>query len=186
MFVKQLPALGISLALIFILAACNSISTLPAATAAQSAQTPATALPSATEPQSMVAITPTSDSGMAATTRVLWTVKQYILGANATVDENTAKSYLFKPLDIGPDYITFDGNTCQNVTFNKQTVATDQFLTDSLKTTQQTLGIDFAQIEVDQTNCTLPGFAEFMRLPDRRLIVSIDGVFYFFAPKVNQ
>jgi hypothetical protein len=142
-------------------------------------------LSTATEPQQMIAITPTVDNGgfeAGSSTRVLWRINQYVMGPAASVDEETAKTYIFKPLDISSDKIVFDGKTCQNVTFKKETVITDSFLADNWKTTQKDLGIAFPTIEVFKTSCDLPGFAEYIRLSDSRLIVSIDGVFYIFEP----
>ena len=36
-----------------------------------------------------------------------------------------------------------------------------------------------------KTSCDLPGFAEYLRLKDRRLIIQVNGVFFYFTPVVD-
>ncbi len=190
MLAKQLPILLISLILMVTLASCSTQQNSSSTTISAATNTDiATPLP--TTPAQMMAITPTSASGTdtagtGVSMRVLWTINGYVMGPVSAVDEATAKTYLFKPLDIEADKIVFNGQTCQNVTFTSETVTTDSYLADTWKTTQKALNIDFSNIQVFKTNCDLPGFKEYMRLGDRRLIVPIDGVFYFFEPRVNK
>ena len=126
----------------------------------------------------------TLDAGV--TMRVLWTISGYVLGPGSTVDEQAAQAMIFKPLDINDTTITFDGQTCQNVTFRDETINAADYLANVWKVTPQSLGIDVQELQVFKTNCSLPGFQEYMRLADGRLIVPIDGVFYIFEPAVNR
>jgi hypothetical protein len=114
--------------------------------------------------------------------RALWTVSGYIIGKNSSMDEASAQALLFKPLDITDTEIIFDGQSCQGVTFQRTTVSAANYLAGTWQTTLTELGIDVAELQVIKTNCSLPGFQEYMRLGDRRLIVPIKGVFFFFAP----
>ncbi len=117
--------------------------------------------------------------------RVLWTVSEYRLGTNAVWGNEEARKLLFKPLDIDANSITFDGKTCRNVIFKKETVKAKEYLDNLFHTTPQTLGIEDETVEVIKTDCNLPGFAEYLRLRDRRLVIHINGVFFYLEPAVN-
>jgi hypothetical protein len=125
----------------------------------------------------------TLDSGT--TMRVLWTISGYTIGKGATWGEQEAKAFLFKPLDINDTEIIFDGQACQGVSFQEETVNATEYLSSVWQVTPQTLGIDVQELQVFKTNCSLPGFQEYMRLDDGRLIVPIHGVFFFFEPARN-
>jgi len=117
--------------------------------------------------------------------RVLWRINEYRLGGSALWGEEEAHTLLFKPLDITASTITFDGKTCGNVVFNKDKVNTKEYLDRTFHSTPQALGIEGETVELVKTNCLLPGFSEYMRLKDRRIVIHINGVFFFFAPEVN-
>ena len=116
--------------------------------------------------------------------RVLWTVSGYVVGKASAMDEQGAKALLFKPLDIRENEIIFDNKACRGVIFQRETVNTAQYLDAVWQVTPQTLGIEGQKIEVIKTNCDIPGFQEYMRLSDGRLIVPIKGVFFFFEQAV--
>ena len=117
--------------------------------------------------------------------RVLWTVSGYKVGEGAVWGEEEVRKLLFKPLDIDATTITFDGKTCRDVVFKKETVNTKEYLNRVYQTTPEILGIQEEVVEVVKTNCDLPGFAEYMRLRDRRLIIHLNGIFLYFKPAVN-
>jgi hypothetical protein len=52
--------------------------------------------------------------------RILWTVSAYRLGTNAVWGDEEARKLLFKPLDMDANSITFDGQKCLNVIFQKK------------------------------------------------------------------
>jgi hypothetical protein len=153
------------------------------------AQGGATIKEQTTEPQSAVLknegppLPPTTGAGVSM--RVLWTVSEYRLGTNAVWGNEEARKLLFQPLDIDVNYITFNGKTCRNVTFKKEQVKAKKYLAHAYKTTPKALGIEDETIEVIKTNCSLPGFAEYLRLKDRRLVIQINGVFFYLEPAVN-
>ncbi|MHB8807238.1 MAG: hypothetical protein ACYC59_06620 [Anaerolineaceae bacterium] len=124
-----------------------------------------------------------STSGV--TTRVLWTISNYVLGKDFTGSENAAKELLFKPLDINDTQIIFDGQVCDHVTFEKNMVNSSDYLTSNWEETPQSLGIEFEDLQVIKTNCKLLGFQEYMRLGNGQLVVPYNGVFFFFQPTVN-
>ncbi|MFH0994521.1 MAG: hypothetical protein V1844_03370 [Pseudomonadota bacterium] len=126
---------------------------------------------------------PTMGSGISM--RVLWTVSEYRLVANAEWGNEEARKLLFKPLDITATTITFDGKKCSEVTFKKETVTTKEYMDKLFHITPQFLGIADETIEVVKTDCNLPGFAEYLRLKDRRLVIHINGVFFFLEPFVS-
>ena len=120
------------------------------------------------------------------TMRVLWTVSGYIIGKAATWGEGEAKALLFKGLDINETQIIFDGQACSGVSFQSEKVNAADYLAGTWQTTIEELGIKDEQVQVVRTNCDLPGFNEYLRLSDRRLIVPINGVFFFFEPNLMQ
>jgi hypothetical protein len=117
--------------------------------------------------------------------RVLWTISEYKVSEGAVWGEEEARKMLFKPLDIDVTQITFDGKTCCDVIFQREEVDAKKYLDHAYRTTPQALGIEEDAVEVVRTNCDLPGFAEYMRLKDRRLIIYLNGVFFYFKPAVN-
>ncbi|MEK6673372.1 MAG: hypothetical protein AABY42_07860 [Nitrospirota bacterium] len=119
--------------------------------------------------------------------RVLWMISEYKVAESAVWGEEEARRMLFKPLDIDTEKarITFDGRTCRDVIFKKETVNAKEYLERVYRSTSRAAGIDDEKIEAIKTNCDLPGFAEYMRLKDKRLVIQINGVFFFFEPVVN-
>jgi hypothetical protein len=107
------------------------------------------------------------------------------VGESAVWGEKEARTLLFKPLDIDATTITFNGKTCGDVIFEKEMVNAREYLDHVYHTTPQAIGIEQEVMEVVKTNCNLPGFAEYMRLKDRRLIIHLNGVFFYFDPAVN-
>ena len=126
-----------------------------------------------------------SDADRGTTMRVLWTVSAYHIGKNAAWGKTEAHNMLFKPLDINTSTITFDGQTCRDVTFETEIVDAAKYLAEKYQTTPQTLGFEEKTLKVIKTSCCLPGFSEYMRLRDRRLIVPISGALFVFEPAVN-
>jgi hypothetical protein len=117
--------------------------------------------------------------------RVLWTVSEYRIGGRAVWGKEEASALLFKPLDIDADSITFDGKTCRDVIFNREMVPAKEYLGRAFHTTPQAIGIPEEVVALVKTNCDLPGFSEYLHLRDRRIVICINGVFFFFAPAVN-
>jgi len=117
--------------------------------------------------------------------RVLWTVGAYRLTPNSAWGDEEARKMLFKPLDITPSSITFDGRSCQDVAFYQQEVDAGSYLMGKFQISQQSLKITDKTFTVITTDCSLDGFSEYIRLTDRRLLVSFQGVLFFFNPKVN-
>lgn len=117
--------------------------------------------------------------------RVLWTVSDYKMGPNPVWGEKEASAMIFKPLDITETAIIFDGQTCGNITFKKETLPTKEYLASVFQTTPQALGIAEETVDVIKTNCSLPGFDHYLRLKDRRLVIYLNGIFFYLKPKVN-
>jgi len=114
--------------------------------------------------------------------RPLWAISGYFVGKNATWGEQEAKGLLFKSLDISKDSITFDGQVCKGVRFQKEMVGTINYLRNVWQVTSQELGIEDREIQVVSTNCKIAGFQEYLCLSDNRLLVPINGVFFYFEP----
>jgi hypothetical protein len=118
--------------------------------------------------------------------RPLWTISGYFIGQNSTWGEPEAKGLLFKSLDISRDSITFDGQVCKGVQFQKEMVAASDYLRKVWQVTSKDLGIEEREIQLVRTNCTITGFQEYLRLSDNRLLVSIKGVFFKFEPQLAR
>jgi hypothetical protein len=116
---------------------------------------------------------------------VLWTVLAYKRTDSATWTEDEAKAMLFKPLDIDKTSITFDRKKCSNVSFERKEVNASEYLERLYKVTPQWLGIADDVLKVVITNCDIPGFAEYMHLKDRRLVIFLNGTFFFLKPNVT-
>lgn len=117
--------------------------------------------------------------------RVLWTINRYVILDKSKVSETEAQAFIFKPLDISEDSITFDGNTCSNVTFIEHDVNAKDYLLSNFHTEPQDIGIDDSSFKLVRTSCDLPGFSEYFRLHNRKIVVIRNGVFLFFSPRVN-
>jgi hypothetical protein len=189
--IKKLFALIACMTIISVLTACASPAGSPTPAAGSDALSGSSEDgPAATNGSGVVStvapadVVTLDDSGVSM--RVLWTISGYVLGKGFTGDENAVKALLFKPLDINDTQIIFDGQVCKEVTFQKTTVNSSDYLSSAWQVTQKTLGIDFQELQVIKTNCSLSGFQEYMRLGDGRLIVPFNGVFYFFEPAVNK
>lgn len=117
--------------------------------------------------------------------RALWSVSRYVMCKRSTVSEQQARSYLFKALDLTPSEITFDGRSCRGVHFRRESVAAASYLRQAWQVTPEELGIEEREVELVKTDCTLPGFQEYLRLRDNRLVIEIDGIVLFFQPVVT-
>lgn len=114
--------------------------------------------------------------------RVLWTVTDYVRGPNAMLDDEQARSLIFSPLDMTEDSISFAGRVCKSITFSRKTARLSDYLSAAHGIAPQDLNLENQSVQVIQTTCDLPGFSEFLKLEDRRLLVSINGIFYFLEP----
>ena len=117
--------------------------------------------------------------------RILWTVAGYKTHLEGEWGENEAREMLFKPLDVTPSSITFSGQTCREITFSRESADAASYLSQRWSIAPQTLEISTKTVTVIKTDCRIPGFSEYIQLPDRRLIIQIKGVFFFLEPFVN-
>jgi hypothetical protein len=117
--------------------------------------------------------------------RVLWTVSGHVRGPNARVDDEQARSLIFSPMDMTDESISFAGQVCKPITFSRKTLALRDYLWARHGIAPQHLNLEDQSAQVIKTTCELPGFGEFLRLEDSRLIVSINGIFYFLDPVVS-
>lgn len=117
--------------------------------------------------------------------RVLWTVSSYHKTKNATSGDSEARKLLFQPLDITPSSISFNGQTCVDISCSSKFLDTKDYFHKHFAISPLLIDYNNNQIEVIQTTCTIPGFSEYIRLHDRRLVVAIDGIIFIFSPNVN-
>ncbi len=117
--------------------------------------------------------------------RVLWTVSKYIRGPAATWSHDQAQSLVFSPLDIDDSSITFAGRRCLNVVFEREEIQLEEYLAATYGLTPAALELTAGPAQVFRSTCDIPGFAEYLRLPDRRLMIQIEGVFFLLEAAVN-
>lgn len=128
---------------------------------------------------------PSEKSGQGVSLRVLWTVSSYHRLSTATMHEDDARAMLFKPLDISATAITFAGQTCRDVVSTSESIDAENYLRKRFQVTPQALGLEEKMLTVVRTTCRIPGFGEYVRLRDRRLLVPMQGVLFVFSPVVN-
>ena len=140
---------------------------------------------SAGEKMTGPSVSPAEQTGQGTSMRVLWTVSSYHITENATWGEAEARAMLFKPLDISATTITFAGQACRDVEFASETVNAEKYLRERFQVTPQSLGLEEQTMQVVRTTCPLPGFGEYVHLPDKRLLVFMHGVLFVLNPRVN-
>jgi len=131
------------------------------------------------------ALSDSSASSQPTSIRVLWKVTEYKPGPSSTMKKESADALLFSPLDIDESRITFAGKSCTDVVFQKERLPLGNYLKRVHAASPEAVGLSDQEVEVVKTNCTIPGFGEYFRLPDRRLVIVIDGTFFFLEPAVN-
>lgn len=119
------------------------------------------------------------------TLRVLWTVSKYKILDESRISEQEARALLAKPLDMSETSITFDGNTCSNISFQKDEVDSVDYLLSHFNISPQEIGIKEPMLQVVRTSCNIPGFSEYIRLPGRQLVIFRNGLILFFSPRIN-
>lgn len=148
----------------------------------QTLQARSLAYPNPSETVLTPGVPPIVPSGRVDTIGASWTASSYVLESGTTVTDAQAQALLDKPLQITTTALTFDGQTCQSLNLQSETVRTADFVPASWRTSGEVLGIDDEEILVLRTNCSVPGFGEYVRLQDDRLVVKMPGVFVFFTP----
>jgi hypothetical protein len=118
--------------------------------------------------------------------RVLWVVLDYKRLPDAAWSEEQARSMLFKPLDMGESSITFDGRTCDGLTFESEEIDLAEYVSKLHPEAPALLKVEGQRAILVRTQCDIPGFAEFVRLEDRQLLIHNGGVFFFLKPNVTR
>lgn len=119
------------------------------------------------------------------TLRVGWTVSEVRIFDRTKATEQEAAALLSRSLDIDETSITFDGKSCKNVSFEPQEVDAQNYLASRYGVAARDFGIESAMVQRVRTTCQLPGFAEYLRVPDRRIMVFRDGIALIFSPWIN-
>jgi hypothetical protein len=116
--------------------------------------------------------------------QALWRVEGYIQGPDATMPPAEILAYQGRQLDMDDTSITFAGKTCTGITFNRHRTDTPTYFSEKLHIHQDDISYPSPTIGVIRTNCALEGFAEFIRLDDRRLLVTVQGVIFILMPNI--
>lgn len=117
--------------------------------------------------------------------RVLWNVSGYKHRPNDNRQKEEADAMIFKTLDMDDNSITFAGKNCKDVVFKRELQQLGSYLMHKYALTPQSIDLVNEEVQVIKTNCLLPGFSEYLRLPDGRLVIVIDGIFFFLEPVRN-
>lgn len=119
------------------------------------------------------------------TLRVTWVVGDYRILDRAQVSDEEGVALLSRPLHIDQNSISFDGKRCEKVTFQRQQVDLPEYLRSGFAISPQDLGVTASKAQLVRTSCDLPGFSEYLHLPDRKILVFRTGVCLVFSPWVN-
>jgi hypothetical protein len=125
-------------------------------------------------------------SGKGEEIRVLWQVSGFVPGPQAAMGRAEAEAMRGRPLDIGKDRIVFGRQACRGVSFKSTKERLRDYLERVYKVTPRELGVADEVITVIKTNCSLPGFQEYVRLGDRKLVICVKGVFFFLEPEISR
>jgi hypothetical protein len=111
----------------------------------------------------------------------LWMSSGNIPGPVSAMSAADIDATMQKSADIYKDKIDFNGQSCpvSGYTITSQDAAT--YFQNMYQATLQQLGLSYQNVEVIKTNCSIPGFGEFVRTPENTLLVNIDGVFFVFG-----
>ncbi|MBM9605780.1 hypothetical protein [Desulfopila inferna] len=126
-----------------------------------------------------------SADGGGVTTRALWHVTGFIHGPDAKMTNDEILSYQGRPLNIDDTSLTFGGTTCSPITITRSQADTASYFSKKLFIHQDDVEYTSPTVGVIKTNCDIEGFEEFVRLNDRRLLVSVQGVVFILEPNVN-
>jgi hypothetical protein len=118
--------------------------------------------------------------------RILWTVSGFYVGEHASMTEDAARTFLFKPLDIDETRIIFDDQQCNDVEFTRKAVDLQIYLEDNWHIPPQKLTVGDKTATIVSTNCDIPLFREFIQLNNGNLIGRLNGAFLFFEPNIEK
>jgi hypothetical protein len=114
--------------------------------------------------------------------RVLWIVAGYKRGTDDSWEKKDVDAMIFQTLDMDENSIRFAGKNCTDVVFKRQRQQLGPYLKRKYGITPQFIDLMDEEVDVVKTSCSLPGFSEYLRLSDSRLIVYIEGVFFILEP----
>ncbi len=174
----------ILISLVFTLTACNGtpIEEQPGSVVEITEVTPVDNSGLATAPAPAIILPQDESAGI----RILWRVSDYILGKDFSGKEKDLEAWRAQGLDMNDTEIIFNKQVCKGVVFTKEQANAADYLSTRWHESPDSLGIDGIGIEVIKTNCSLFGFAEYLRLDDSRLVVPYSGAWFIFEPNVNK
>lgn len=156
-------------------------------------QTPAIYYTDTSAPPTQTSIPPTSAAftstpeiqvqinGSAAATMGLegtWQITAFASSSTSALGDTNAQAYLGKQAVITSDSISFDGQTCANVSVQRHTVSLAGFLGLEYATLAAKLGLIQDQIDLIDTTCTVTGFQSFVQADPNTLVININGTFF--------
>ena len=113
-----------------------------------------------------------------------WKLTDYLILPNARWNKSDANKLLFKEAFINKNSISFNGKTCKGVNFKRSSVSLNQYLSTKYHISAEALNLTEQQASMISTNCNLSGFNNYLRLNDRRVLIFINGVAFFFVAAV--
>ena len=107
-----------------------------------------------------------------------WQITSFASNSSSVLGDTDAQAYLGKQAVITSDSISFDGQTCANVSIQRHTIDPATYLGLDAATLAAKLGLTQSQIDLIDTTCTLTGFQSFVQADPNTLVINVSGTFF--------
>ena len=114
-----------------------------------------------------------------------WIIEDYKFGSISSMDEETAESYIGKEVLFHQKLVAIGDDYCLDPSFKIKNVNTSDYLIYQYKTNPEFLNIEQDEIQIVSVVSKEQFFNEFIKESEERVIVNIDGVF-FYLNKVSE
>lgn len=117
--------------------------------------------------------------------RPMWIIRDYKLTPHSQWEAKDAQQWLFKSVEITSEAIRFDGQTCLRPQLNAEPISRNDFIAWTGGITPEDLKAPAGKLELVNTGCNIDALDQYIRLPDRRLVIQSHKVLFVLEPNVN-
>jgi hypothetical protein len=114
-----------------------------------------------------------------------WKLTDYYILPNAVWNKSDASKLLFKEAFLTKTSITFNGQTCKDISFSRSPVSLKQYLFNKYNISVEAMKLVEHTATVVSTSCNLNGFRNYLQLNDGRILIFINKVAFFLVPAVS-
>lgn len=108
-----------------------------------------------------------------------WIIEDYVIRATSVMDEEMANSYLGMEGLFHKELVAIGDNYCLDPSYKIKNVDTDEYLIYQYKVNPEFLNIDKEEIQIVSIRNNDQFFNEFIKISEDKIIVNIDGVFFY-------